>query len=282
MIKTLNEELFYKMLDWYKKYGPVQETILDEEIITSLKCALVNHAYLAFHMDESGFLIIYPYDDNIALNPWFFGGYPIGRNPNSLIEECISFFKKSKYRRLEMIIKKLTLKEVEIPMTLAYEYVDLIKKLEYLPLPDEEFVSIKTVPESELQEVYHNAFLGSDATFYSIQSELERENFWKCLNYDMAIKDDISVALLIDDEIVGFVLVYDVHKYKHISCMCIKKEYQHKGYGKKLLKYVIHHSYISGYEFLSLGTETTMKAFELYRSFDFKIVNKKSYYIEMQ
>ncbi len=282
MIKALNEELFYKMLDWYKKYGPVTETILDEEIIVSLKHALVNQAYLAFHTDGSGFIIIYPYNDNIALNPWFFAGYPIGANPVSLIEECTSFFKKSKYRRMEMIVKKTSLKEVEIPMKLAYEYVDLIKKLEYVPLPDEEFVSIKTVQESKLQEIYHNAFLGSDATFYSIQSELERENFWKCLNYDMAIKDDISVAIMIDGEIAGFVFAYDVHKYKHISCMCITKKYQHKGYGKKLLQYVIHHSYSSGYEYLSLGTETTMKAFHLYRAFDFRIVNTKSYYIEMQ
>ncbi|WP_240843167.1 GNAT family N-acetyltransferase [Acidaminobacter sp. JC074] len=282
MIKIINDDLYLKMIAWFKNHVKNHNKILNEDLLVSLKYALVDRAYLAYYEDGSGFVVLYPYDDNIALNPWFLGGYPIGEGAEYLIDEAVIFFNKTAYKRLEMIGPSEYFENKNIPMDLSYQYVDLIKVIEKTDLPDEAFVSISDIREEDLKAVYHDAFSGSDAKFYSFQSRLEKKEFWTCLHYELAVKEKSSTAIFKENELVGFVFSYDNEGHKHISCMCIKKKFQHQGYGTKILQHVLYYAYLEGYKYLTLGTEKTMKAYDLYKSFGFEIKNTKSYFIKIK
>ena len=64
--------------------------------------------------------------------------------------------------------------------------------------------------------------------------------------------------------------------------MCVLPEYSGKGYGTKLLEQVFYLASLDGDESITLGTETTMKAFDLYLKTGFRIKEIYSYYIKMK
>lgn len=281
MIEVIKKEQFKKMVELYETYKPEDFIRLDRTILKELEKALINQSYIAYH--DEGFVILYVYDNNIALNPWFFNGYPIGHSPHELMEEARTFFYASDFKRLEMIGDKDHLAGKHINIPFAYDYADLSKIIYQESAVEGEFVPCKDVDEEQLKAIYHRAFQSSDALFYTFQSEEEKEEFWRCLHYDKAKDDPASLCILHEGKIIGFVLTYvEGHKNRHISCMCIEPEYFGRGYGTLLLKQVFHVASLNEDESISLGTEVSMKAYDLYINNGFTVTNTKSYFIEVK
>ncbi|MCK5731706.1 MAG: GNAT family N-acetyltransferase, partial [Tenericutes bacterium] len=63
-------------------------------------------------------------------------------------------------------------------------------------------------------------------------------------------------------------------KNAHISCMCIKPKYQGRGFGRLMMEYVEDVARRDKLISMSLGTEDTMKAYQLYKKYGFKTVVK--------
>lgn len=282
MISTIDELILKKIIICYHDNLPEGFMLIDEGLKYRLKQALIGKSYVVHDEDFCGFLIILPYDRNIAFNPWFFNGYPIGSFPEKLLEEGYNFFDQSNYNRVELIGDSQYLDSKKIEMPFAYNYKDMIKLLKVGYKEKYEFTHVHQFDLQVLQAIYHKSFLAGDAKFYQIQNSIERKEFWKYLNYDKAVEDPCSLVLVKDGKPIGFIFICpDGHLNRHISCMCILPEYQGLGYGVELLKAVLNRAYMLGDETITLGTETTMKAYQLYKKFGFIDIKEKSYYIKV-
>jgi len=282
MISLIDELVLENIILCYKNNMSNGFMKINEALKHRLKEALIGKSYVVHDRDFKGFLVILPYDRNIAFNPWFFNGYPIGSYPEQLLVEGIKFFEQSVYNRVELIGDSKYLNGKSIEMPFAYNYKDMIKLLKVPYEEKYEFFPVSQFELSDLQDIYHQAFSAGDAVFYQIQNQIEREEFWKYLNYDKAVKDPCSLVVVKDNKPIGFILICEEgHLNRHISCMCILPKFQGLGYGKELLKAVLNRAFELGDETITLGTETTMKAYQLYRKFGFIDIKEKSYYIKM-
>jgi|LGVF01.2.fsa_nt_gb ribosomal protein S18 acetylase RimI-like enzyme len=283
MIKPITKDVLKQIKKCYQTYKPEAFIDMDETIFKQLSVALNNQGYVIHNEEFTGFLVVYPYDMNIALNPWFLNGFPIGEDSELLLQEALEFFEASKFGRVEIIGDKSYLEEKLIPLDYVYDYCDLVKVLFQENPVEMSFTPLMLCDESELKDVYHRAFSASDAKFYKYQSEEEQQDFWKHLNYNKAVKDDCSIALIIDGVLVGFIMTYpDGRKNRHVSCMCVLPEYSKNGYGTMILKQVFYLASLNGDESISLGTEKTMKAYDLYIKNGFSIKQTKSYYLKLK
>lgn len=280
MIKVINEEILDKIIKIYQDKKPEGFYTLDRTVAFQLRDALVHHGLVAINDSETGFLILYPYDNRLALNPWFFGGYPIGDDPESLLEEGINYYHENNYTRLELIGDASYLGLFEIPLPYAYDYVDMIKILEAAEPVAGDFKRVSDFSEYELKKVYHDAFSNGDARFYQHQTDEERKSFWSFLCYEKACRDHLSLAYEEDGQLIGYILTYPEYQGNHhISCMCIRSDHFHRGIGRKLLSKLFELAYLSGDKIITLGTETNMVAYQLYIKTGFEITKRKSYYL---
>jgi len=292
-LKRIEKEDVQKIIELYNKYkGEVSVEItppLEEQIYEAL-CQ--EHVWVLFGPSEESFLILYQYNDVLSMNPWFFNGVPFGAFNeevfDSLCKEAREFFEESSIRRLELIGDINHLKDVssfDIPLPYVHSYTDMalnLTEIQTVDLLDDEisFRPIRDMTIDELKACYHDAFSHGDAKFYFVQSDLEKVRFWDYLNYPEAKSDSGSLAMFKNDVFIGFSFDLQYGTYnKHVSCMCIATDYQGKGYGKYLLQAVINDAIKHNNHTLSLGTETTMKAFKLYHNYGFKVLKEKAYYI---
>lgn len=280
MIKLIKKDQLKAIKQIYNDHKPEGFIEIDDSIYKQLNDALVKQSYV--FLTEDSFLIVYPYDNNIALNPWFFNGLPIGQD-GSLLKQALAYFQTTDYHRVELIGDKYYLEDKEIPMNYAYDYADMVRTVFQEHEVDGDFVHCKDVDENLLKTMYHRAFSSGDAKFYFYQNDDEKKAFWRMLNYEEALKDPASICIKVEDKIIGFVLAYQQgRKNRHISCMCVDPDYFHMGYGTKLLEQVFHIASLEGDESITLGTETSMKAYDLYKKHGFTVKQVKSYYIQMK
>ena len=141
-------------------------------------------------------------------------------------------------------------------------------------------VSIRPLDEADKDQLYtcyHAAFAAGDARFFFDQDKQEREEYFGTLGLDEALGHPASATLWQDQQLIGFAYVLPYGEDNcHISCMCIHPDFRRKGLGSLLLHHVMGQAAQDGYLTISLGTETEMAAYHLYREHGFRVTQKSS------
>ncbi len=133
------------------------------------------------------------------------------------------------------------------------------------------------VDEGDLYLCYYETFQAGDAQFFFEQSEEQRREYFDTLGLKAALKEPASLALVQGRRLVGFVYVLPYGKGNcHISCMCVHPDWQRQGLGKLLLHLAMSKTAQEGYRTMSLGTSTSMGAFQLYHKNGFRITGESS------
>jgi ribosomal protein S18 acetylase RimI-like enzyme len=159
------------------------------------------------------------------------------------------------------------------------EYVEMICYLEGLNINNVMFPegfeaqSLIDAKEDDLYRCYYLAFQAGDAQFFFDQNEDERREYFDTLGLDKARNEPGSVLILKDGAIVGFTYVLPYGEgNRHISCMCVLPEYQRQGFGTFMLRFALEKVANAGHKSITLGTDTAMGAFQLYRMNNFKVM----------
>ena len=163
-----------------------------------------------------------------------------------------------------------------------FKYVEMVCKLDHKHHNDNLSVkavfadSISNIDLGILFECYIQAFSIGDAKFFTLQNEEERRRYYnEELGFPDVLNNPASFAYKIKDEIIGFALVLPyLEKNYHISCMCILPEYQNCGIGKAMLNKIKNVALENDCKSLTLGTETEMKAYHLYKNNGFTVTEE--------
>lgn len=138
-------------------------------------------------------------------------------------------------------------------------------------------LTIKPLIEARVEEIYRcyvAAFSQGDAEFFFCQDKTEKRDFFNTLGLEKAIHEDASLILMQGSRLVGFAYVLPHgEKNCHISCMCVHPDFQGQGLGKLILQIIQKRAAAQGYKTITLGTETGMRAFQLYRKYGFEAVD---------
>jgi len=133
--------------------------------------------------------------------------------------------------------------------------------------------SLKAASEDELYECYCVAFQAGDAAFFFEQSETERREYFETLELDQARENPASVLITKGDVIVGFTYVIPYGEGdQHISCMIVHPDHQRQNLGAFMVQHVKAKGAEQGCRSITLGTDTSMGAFQLYRKYGFEMI----------
>ncbi len=136
---------------------------------------------------------------------------------------------------------------------------------------------LSQVDEGDLYPCYYESFQAGDAQFFMEQNEEQRREYFDTLGLEAALKETASVALVQGQRPVGFVYVLPFGDGNcHISCMCVHPNRQRRGLGKLLLHLAMSKAAQEGHRTMSLGTSTSIGAFQLYRKHGFEITRRAS------
>ena len=131
-----------------------------------------------------------------------------------------------------------------------------------------------------LYACYVAAFAAGDALFFFDQDEQERRSFFEYLGLDEAREEPASLILRHQEQLVGFTYVLPYgESNRHISCMCVHPEWQGQDLGKLMLRRVMRQVAAGGQETITLGTETGMRAYHLYRKQGFQVTGGRTVYV---
>lgn len=135
---------------------------------------------------------------------------------------------------------------------------------------------VRPLAEAGVEEIYRcyvAAFSVGDAQFFYSQNETEKRAFFDTLGRERALPEAASHILRQGSRLVGFAYVLPYGEGNcHISCMCVHPDFQGQGLGKLSLQIIQKRAAAQGYKTITLGTETEMRAFQLYRKYGFVVV----------
>jgi ribosomal protein S18 acetylase RimI-like enzyme len=161
------------------------------------------------------------------------------------------------------------------------KYVEMICRLAERPqveivLPQGfQVASLKDADEDALYRCYYAALEAGDARFFHHQSKAERREYFDTLRLEEARNESGSSVILKDGDIVGFTYVIPYGKGNcHISCMCVHPDHWRQGLGTFMLLHAMKNVAAQGYRSITLGTGTTMGAFQLYRRYGFEAIEE--------
>jgi GNAT superfamily N-acetyltransferase len=163
-----------------------------------------------------------------------------------------------------------------------FKYVEMICELDQTQQGKSRFEEgvevepIRNINTDMLFDCYVQSFNKGDAKFYKQQDEQERRRYFdEELGFPDVLNCPASFAYKIKDRLIGFALVLPYLKNNyHLSCMCILPEYQNHGIGKSMLHRIKQAALDNGCKTLTLGTETEMKAYHLYKSNGFMVTEE--------
>lgn len=229
----------------------------------------------------------------LEMNPGqILGGHPVVAPAfdeiaigDCLLQEAIAWANQEVFEKIELI---LPINDDQTALHTLYEqhkfnieisYVEMLCRLTEQTLPKqsqpEGFVveQISHVSKEALFECYYNAFSSGDAKFFFAQSEEEKREYFESLGYEAALNEPASLALMKDQQLVGFSLVLPYGDANcHISCMCIEPAFRRQGLGEFMLHTIMQNAPMQGYQTISLGTDTSMAAFKLYEKNGFNVM----------
>jgi GNAT superfamily N-acetyltransferase len=212
----------------------------------------------------------------------------------ALVENAVAWGRKEGYRRIELILPLTTDGQIDRALGSRYESLGFSLKLSYVEMicdlarhtlpPPSVSGGLKLLPlrealRDELYRCYQAAFQAGDAQFFPHQTEQEQQAYFDTLGLEEARDEPASLVLRQDGRLVGFALVLPYGRMnRHNSCMCIHPEWQRNGLGKALLTAIIWRAKQKNMKTVTLGTEMGMRAFNLYRQYNFEIVEGSAVY----
>lgn len=158
---------------------------------------------------------------------------------------------------------------------MEFKYIEMKYELKHsVDIPNMEVdIELVTLADiEELLEVYLYAFEEGNATFFKHQDERKRvDYFLNELGLPYCLDSICSFKLLKNNEIIGFCFSMEYGTLNmHITCMAVSPPYQGRGYSKFLIDSVVNECHKQGLKTLTLGTEPTIKAYEIYTKYGFK------------
>ena len=100
----------------------------------------------------------------------------------------------------------------------------------------------------------------------SLKKELENKNF------------NLNLLCRLNDKIIGYFFSKNVKNEYHVLNFALKKNYQHRGYGKLFFNIIINEYILDGSVFLEVK-RSNLPAINFYKKFNFKEIGfKKKYY----
>ncbi|MFL7813813.1 MAG: GNAT family N-acetyltransferase [Anaerolineales bacterium] len=135
---------------------------------------------------------------------------------------------------------------------------------------------LESANPSDLYDCYASSFEAGDAFFFQYQPEGERRRYFEQdLGFPQVLSNPASFLLRQGAEIIAFTLVLACPEDNyHISCMCVLPEYQDHGLGRAMLNRIKGIAFDNGARLITLGTEPTMKAFQLYSENGFTVFDE--------
>lgn len=300
----ITEALFARMIEVYNRYEVTPDAKLNIDSCWYIEKILVeSNSLVIYDQQWRGFLIVFFGEHTVYLNPWFFGGKPIGERHyiqeylTDYLKAAQEIFEKTSFEKLLLLADTENTIQIEgslireSGLIYQYDYATMVleiagNNLKEFPKRQNLWIQRATLEDinqplkKELVDIFHESFGNGDARFYCNLTAEEKDNFFEELGYNQAIENGYSKALYYDQNLIGFSLVYEQGEDDlQISCMCIKPEYIHKGLGKLLLEYIIREAYNHKIYAIHLGTETTMSAYKLYQHYGFKTTKLLSFYL---
>ena len=270
----------------------IQEIVgwLQNEFAARPRLAVLAHAEDAL----VGWLMLVIGDAGTAeINPWQLGGHPIVAPDRDARTVGAQLLQAATHWAGEKDLRRLTLAapmpggEADPEQEAWYRAQGFDVQLRYVEMrcylseqaipavqipPGLSVKLLRAASEEALYACYYDAFENGDARFFLAQDEPERKAYFDTLGLPEAQDEPASLILTNDQRLIGFtyVLPYGAGN-RHISCMCVHPDFQGRGLGKLLLQLIMRQAIKDGHQTLTLGTETEMRAFELYRKHGFEI-----------
>lgn len=110
---------------------------------------------------------------------------------------------------------------------------------------------------------------------------IEFSNFAKTYNIEEYIQNDNYVILVNEEKNIlnAFIIIYKNIDYFELEMIIVSKEYRQQGIGSLLLNYFFNTICKKGNSILLEVSVENINAINLYRNFDFEIINtRKKYY----
>ena len=138
------------------------------------------------------------------------------------------------------------------------------------------FDDINKESQTNIYNLFIDCFNQGDAQFYKNLKPDNRKQFYQDeLGFPNVLSHKGSHCLYFNDELIGFTYVVEyAEKNADFSCMCIKPKYQGQGFCRLMMEYVEDVARRDKLTSMTLGTEDTMKAYQLYKKYGFKSVTK--------
>lgn len=115
--------------------------------------------------------------------------------------------------------------------------------------------------------------------------EIEEKCFhdaWKRKDYEYEINDNPYAqlwVLVVDDRVIGYYDLWVTFEQAEVANIAVLPEYQHKGYGKQLMKHLEQKAMENGCETIGLEVRVSnADAIRLYESQGFSVINTKPGY----
>ncbi len=116
---------------------------------------------------------------------------------------------------------------------------------------------------------------------YEIEIKTFKKSAWsqESFKYEYHNKHSYQFVVEYKNNIIGYAIIWIFEDESHLVNFAIKKEFRKKGFGEKLLKFVIDFSIKKGVNYIYLEVrEKNIPAVSLYKKFNFIIVHKRKKY----
>ncbi|MHA1576197.1 MAG: GNAT family N-acetyltransferase [Candidatus Thorarchaeota archaeon] len=179
----------------------------------------------------------------------------------SRLYESQGFYKVTEEGSMELVVDEKEISQAEIP-----DGFDLVH------------VSEKT--NEEIKESFFDTFLDSkDGLFLDSSHKQQVNAFNHWFNRERELIEDASLLILKDNEVAGFIVTRPHHNDAEIAPVGVNPKFRRQGFGKVLLSRAIYASHEKGINRMILELDTSnVPAFELYKSFGFKLLHKAAFY----
>lgn len=136
-------------------------------------------------------------------------------------------------------------------------------------LPDGfELAPVKGVDRDDLYQCYYDTFNAGQSPFFFDQTEKERREYFNILFESECADEDISLAILRGEKVVGFSFAKPAGTEGNVllEWIGIHPDYRRRGRGEFLLRYIMKRVAQRGYATMSLSCAVgNTRAFNLYR-----------------
>ena len=129
-------------------------------------------------------------------------------------------------------------------------------------------IKVEKTSLNDLHEIYEieKSVFKNCWSEISLKKELENKNF------------NLNLLCRLNNKIIGYFFSKNVKNEYHVLNFALKKNYQHRGYGKLFFNTIINEYILDGSVFLEVK-RSNLTAIHFYKKFNFKEIGfKKKYY----